>query len=465
MRETAKDDLLRNLATMLIAKTVKKEIVEQALELLCTNFSFDIAITYEIDQCNILNLQEEWNETDYEVPKSFGINQFSTGCRVVLSRQTIYSVSENQEQDLISEELFDKFPGSSLLISSLTDDKERICGLIVFISKNEKKNFTSKESLDLEIMLSMLGKYISLRMYQSKVVFARKSLERVLDNTGIDIYVNDFETHDILYVNKSMAAPYGGVSEFVGQKCWKVLFPGQTGPCDFCPQKNIIDESGIPTRVYTWDYQRPFDGSWFRVFSAAFRWIDGRMAHVVSSANITDNKKNEELIHYMAHYDALTKLPNRRMLVKECEKRINQANAEDQAFILFFDIDRFKAINDTFGHDAGDEFLIKLGEFFNSIPLLKDAIYRNGGDEFVAIINGSVTKDNIRSLVRFIHDRFKNCWELEKGKIYCNASVGVACYPEDGDTAEILLNIADQAMYKVKKAGGGSICFGYQLHE
>ena len=72
-----------------------------------------------------------------------------------------------------------------------------------------------------------------------------------------------------------MAIPYGGKEVFEGRKCWEVLFPGQIGPCDFCPQKHIIDGNEKPSSVYTWDYQRAFDGSWFRVFSSAFYWTDG----------------------------------------------------------------------------------------------------------------------------------------------------------------------------------------------
>lgn len=97
----------------------------------------------------------------------------------------------------------------------------------------------------------------------------------------------------------------------------------------------------------------------------------------------------------MAHYDALTKLPNRRRLLEDCECRINHAKADDTGYVLFFDIDGFKAVNDTLGHDAGDELLIKLGAFFSAIPMLENAIYRNGGDEFVALIDGDVTKTNI----------------------------------------------------------------------
>lgn len=108
--------------------------------------------------------------------------------------------------------------------------------------------------------------------------------------------------------------------------------------------------------------------------------------------------------------------------------------------------------------------MIALGKFFSGIPLLKDSIYRNGGDEFVAIIGGeSITKENIQNLTRFILARFRKPWILKAGSIHCNTSIGVACFPEDGCTAEELLRKADMSMYQVKKSGGGGVCFGYQL--
>ncbi|MFQ9524141.1 MAG: hypothetical protein ACLR2G_12570 [Phascolarctobacterium faecium] len=107
-----------------------------------------------------------------------------------------------------------------------------------------------------------------------------------MDNTGIDIYVETISIPMIFYMPIVLWRPRTAVFRSFGAQVLEVLFPGQNGPCAFCPQQKLIDENGEPTKIYSWDYQRPFDGSWFRVFSAAFRWVDGRLAHVVSSADI-----------------------------------------------------------------------------------------------------------------------------------------------------------------------------------
>lgn len=459
MLENDNDILLRTLAGLLTEKHIRAESVNHTLALICKNFSLDCGLVYEIDQNNRLLLKERCIIAAVKPREHFSIEKIKAKYRAQLAHNNITYIVQSSTNNIFEADLLAFFSATSLLIVSIVDEKERIYGLLVFFNKEAKHDLSPAQVEMLSILLAMLSRCISVRTYQNRLAFAQNTLESILDNTGIDIYVNDFYTHEVLYANKSMAAPYGGIARLLGQKCWEVLFPGQTGPCEFCPQTKLIDEELNPTKVYTWDYQRPFDGSWFRVFSAAFRWVDGRLAHVVSSADITDSKRNEELIQYLANYDSLTNLPNRRKLINDCEHRLSNAQKKEKAYLLFFDIDGFKTINDTLGHDAGDEFLVQLGAFFSSIPMLKGSIYRNGGDEFVALVSGEITNDHIQNLAGFIHERFKKPWVLKNGEVFSNTSIGVACYPEDGKSPEELLAKADHAMYKVKKSGGGHLSF------
>lgn len=456
------DTLVLSLAELLGGRQVDSGIIDRALAAVCSAFDFDGGLIYELDQYNQLHLKEHYLCADLPLRHSFSIETVDAAYLSYLAQEPFVWLVRNRQNSDAENALLALFEIGSLVVASIVDETLQIYGLLVFVQQSSNKAVAETQLL-LKTVLSMVGRYIGVRVYQNKLAFVKNSLESVLDNTGIDIYVNDFQTHDILYVNRSMAAPYGGRVQFLGRKCWEVLFPGQRGPCSFCPQQKLIDENGEPTKIYSWDYQRPFDGSWFRVFSAAFRWVDGRLAHVVSSADITDNKRNEALVEYMASYDSLTGLPNRRMLVKECARRIGHVQAGDAGYVMFFDIDGFKLINDNLGHSSGDEFLVQLGQFFAGIPLLKDAIYRNGGDEFVVLIDGDKTEANIRSLAGFIHQRFIKPWHLQKGDIFCNVSIGVARYPDDGKVPEVLLQKADQAMYKVKQAGGRGILFCYEL--
>ncbi|SJZ97612.1 GGDEF domain-containing protein [Anaerorhabdus furcosa] len=446
-------NLVMLLSNLLVDTNAATTTVQNALDLIAKTFAFKQAYVYETNRYGFLELKEFISPWD-NVEKKLSLHLFEE--KIHHESSIIYTVSKLDDEN--QDELLGIFKTSKLFFVPHIIDK-RIGELVLFVEGDEPV----EDRQILGLCGSMLLKYIMPRMYDNQLINSRKALESIIDNTGIDIYVNDFYTHEILYVNQSMAKPYGGQDKFENRKCWEVLFPSKSGQCEFCPQKNLIDENGDPTKVYTWDYQRELDGSWFRVFSAAFRWIDGRLAHVVSSADITDNKKNEALIEYLANYDSLTGLPNRRMLVTECDRRINQVNTAITGYLLFFDIDGFKMINDTYGHDIGDEFLISLGDFFKSIDVLKNAIYRNGGDEFVAIIDGNISEDELCVMIGKIHEKFDKPWKLKTVEAKCNVSVGIACYPTDGKTAEELLLKADQAMYKVKKAGGGSYLFGRDL--
>lgn len=459
MTDQPGDSLVWKMAEMLVEKQVDTAIINKSLELICKTFSFDGALVYEADQAHDFKLMERLLIRDFPLRETFSIDLINPEFRSHMAESVVTIIDKNEDNMAGERQLLKTLSATHATVFSVVDENSRIFGLIVFLKTGPNKAALPREQKRISVLLAMLGRYIGVRVYQNKLSFAKNSLESILDNTGIDIYVNDFNTHKVLWVNKSMAAPYGGPEAFTGKLCWQVLFPGQIGPCDFCPQKKLLDENGNPGKVHIWDYQRPFDGAWFRVFSTAFRWVDGRLAHVVSSADITDNKRNEELIEYLANFDSLTSLPNRRKLINDCDILIDHIQGQDKGYLLFFDLDGFKAINDHYGHDSGDEFLIQLGEFFLGIPMLKNRMYRHGGDEFVAMIDGSVTKDNIRSLVNFIHERFRKSWSLKKGDIFCNTSVGIACYPEDGITSEVLIRKADQAMYEIKKKGGAGICF------
>lgn len=457
------DELVTALAGTLSARQADSEAIKESLKLLCDAFPFDCGLIYEMNpQCHF-QLKECYMPCAMPLRETFVLEDIRQECYGGPAEGTVSFIAASDRNAPHEAAVLRFFSAVSLAVCAI-GDRQCPLGFLVFIGAAPEKPLSAADRDALSALLPLLGNYAGMRMYRNKLSATQGFLENLLDNTGIDIYINDFHTHEILYVNKSMAAPYGGVSQFMGKRCWEVLFPEKTGPCDFCPQEKLVDDEGNPTKVYSWNYQRPLDGSWFRVFSKAFRWVDGRLAHLVSSADITENKRNEALIEYMANYDQLTRLPNRRMLVSECERRIDRATENEKGYVLFFDIDGFKAVNDNFGHDAGDECLVKLGEFFAGVPMLKDAVYRNGGDEFVAVVGGEeMAKDNVRDLAGFILERFNKPWVLKEGPVSCGISIGVACYPEDGTTAEELLHKADLAMYQVKKSGGGGLCFGYQL--
>lgn len=171
--------------------------------------------------------------------------------------------------------------------------------------------------------------------------------------------------------------------------------------------------------------------------------------------NITERKQIEERVQRLAFYDSLTGLPNRALCVDRLKQALATAERHDQHMaLLFIDLDRFKEINDTQGHDVGDMVLIEAARRFQVALRQDETLARLGGDEFVVIV-----VDATPSAVTMVAERLQSVLsaplELSGVKFTLNASIGIAFYPEDGATPDELFKHADIAMYRAKSAGGG----------
>jgi diguanylate cyclase (GGDEF)-like protein/PAS domain S-box-containing protein len=196
---------------------------------------------------------------------------------------------------------------------------------------------------------------------------------------------------------------------------------------------------------------------------------DGGATHYVGTySSIVENQEAMEEIHRLAYYDPLTKLPNRRLL----QDRLGQAlvaTTRNQLYgaILFLDIDNFKALNDTHGHDAGDQLLIEVAQRLRKTVREVDTLARLGGDEFVLLLEGlNVEADVAATFAKQVGEKVRDILAEPyiingKGKSYefhCSASIGIAMY-RNPEPVEELLGHADLAMYKAKAAGRNTVCF------
>ncbi len=438
-------------------------LIENILTAVCRHFKFGCGFVYEADHTHTFYLKEQYASyqlkglpTSFELERHFSIEEME---RLIRNSVFYHHSDEDGKVGIGHSNTTRIFNSNTLMLVPAFGKDDTPIGLVGMMDRRRNIFLDEQGVKAAQMVLNLLANHIKLRYYQRNLEFAEKSLVNLLDNTGIDIYVNDFYTHEILYVNKSMAAPYGGRDNMIDRKCWAAIYTDKSGPCDYCPQKRLIDQNGNPTKIYSWDYQRPFDGSWFRVLSAAFQWTDGRLAHVVSSVDITENKRNEATIAMMANYDALTNLPNRRKLMQDCAEYIKSDRDHDHtSFILFFDLDDFKKLNDGVGHQAGDELLRAIGATMQANDLTRNRAYRYGGDEFIILLD-DCTKEEATAVVKFLLKRFNEPWHLTEIEQVCRASIGVACYPVDGSTADELLHKADMMMYKAKELGRGVACF------
>ncbi len=158
-------------------------------------------------------------------------------------------------------------------------------------------------------------------------------------------------------------------------------------------------------------------------------------------------------VEFLASHDELTGLPNRSMFRQRLEHAIAKAERTgQQVLLLFFDLDHFKLVNDTLGHEAGDQLLIMSTKRITEKARATDALCRLGGDEFVMVMEGASPQDGHR-LVRDIIAAFSTPFEIQQQRVYCTTSIGVSVYPDDAIDPQTLVVYADLAMYRAKQNG------------
>jgi diguanylate cyclase (GGDEF)-like protein/PAS domain S-box-containing protein len=176
--------------------------------------------------------------------------------------------------------------------------------------------------------------------------------------------------------------------------------------------------------------------------------------------DITERLNTERTIHYMAHHDALTGLPNRRLM----QDRLNQAimaarRKQRHVAVLFLDLDRFKVVNDTLGHDTGDFILKDVARRLITCVREVDTVSREGGDEFVLILPDLERPENARVVADKILQELARPVEIGGHEIHVTPSIGISHYPNDATDVHQLLKHADNAMYQAKDAGRNTVRF------
>ena len=176
--------------------------------------------------------------------------------------------------------------------------------------------------------------------------------------------------------------------------------------------------------------------------------------------DITERKHLESRLLTMAHYDTLTKLPNRTLFFERSNTGISQARRTGvSCAVLFVDLDHFKSVNDTLGHTIGDELLKDTAGKLTECVREMDTIARLGGDEFIIFLNGLETAQDAQHIAERIREKFNTPRQVAGNDLFITASIGIATFPNDGENLEELLKNADAAMYAAKDSGRNAYCF------
>ena len=177
-------------------------------------------------------------------------------------------------------------------------------------------------------------------------------------------------------------------------------------------------------------------------------------------SDISERKRAERRINYLAHYDDRTGLPNRNLFVDRLSQALGHAQRNGKAVaLLYLDLDRFKTLNDTLGHAAGDVLLRAAGTRLTECVRAHDTVARLGGDEFALILADLAQAEHAEMVLAKIFQAFERPFTIDRRQLFVSTSIGIAAYPRDGTTSDLLLKHADIAMYRAKAAGKNTYRF------
>jgi len=185
----------------------------------------------------------------------------------------------------------------------------------------------------------------------------------------------------------------------------------------------------------------------------------------VVGRDITERLASEKLIHFQAYHDLLTGLPNRALFHDRLSNTISNARREnDRLSVLFLDLDRFKVVNDTLGHSVGDELLKQVANRLRSCLREGDTVARLGGDEFIVLLPNINSDDIARLVAKKLVDAIKQPFFVDGNELFLTGSIGISMFPENGETADLLIKNADTAMYYTKEQGKNSFnCYNRDM--
>jgi diguanylate cyclase (GGDEF)-like protein/PAS domain S-box-containing protein len=286
-----------------------------------------------------------------------------------------------------------------------------------------------------------------LRMLSIAVEQSTNSIV-ITDTRGVIEYVNaafvkttGYDSDMLIGKNTSILQS-GKTPNSTYEELWGKLLLGENWQGEFINRKNDGNEYTENLNI------------------SPIRNTDGKVTHYIAiKEDITERKSNEERIKYLAHFDSLTGLPNRAQLNDHLKYILGLAKRNNGRFaVIFLDLDRFKQINDSLGHDVGDLLLIELSRRLQGTLRDVDMVSRLGGDEFIILLPDTDIH-GAEHVAQKLLETTAQPFVIHTHELIVTASIGIALYPDDGMDMEMLFKNADTAMYRAKHEGRNNYCF------
>ncbi|QYJ80699.1 EAL domain-containing protein [Shewanella acanthi] len=293
---------------------------------------------------------------------------------------------------------------------------------------------------------------------QERTIARANLLAQVFQQSGEGITIIDAKDK-IVDVNNAFTKITGySREEAIGQDC-RFLEGDRTDDSIDAEIRLALEQTGF-WQGEVWDrhkegYEFP---KWLMM--SAVKDDTGTVSHYIASfTDISERKINEERIHFLAHHDSLTLLPNRHSLQSRLEDVFEEASiSHKQIAVMFIDMDHFKNINDTLGHHVGDMLLLEVANRLKTIVGDDEIVARLGGDEFVVVLSDT-EHDKVTAVAEALCSGLNQVYLIDNKPLHSSPSIGISLFPIDGDSVEALMKNADMAMYRAKAAGRNNYQF------
>ncbi|NMT63978.1 diguanylate cyclase domain-containing protein [Marinobacter orientalis] len=283
--------------------------------------------------------------------------------------------------------------------------------------------------------------------------------ERVIESSFEGIMVTDAKV-TIEFVNPAFTRLTGYCAEEVIGKTPEMLSSGRHDADFYQRMWHSLTTHGY-WRGEIWNRRKTGELYLELLTITAITNDEGETTHYAGLfTDITQNRRNEEQIRQLAYYDALTGVPNRRLLEDRLEHAIRHAHRKEMLLaVMFIDLDHFKQVNDTLGHAIGDELLLQFTHRVQDCLREDDTLARLGGDEFIVLLPEMDHVDDVHCVARRLLGIASQPYLLGGKQVTIGSSIGVGLYPDDGANANELIQAADIAMYRAKRDGRNLYCF------
>ncbi len=293
------------------------------------------------------------------------------------------------------------------------------------------------------------------KQVEQALQFSESRFRQIFEGTDVISVQGYNKDHQVIYWNPASETLYGyHASEAMGQTLESLIIPDEM-------------QEQVRRAINDWVNGGPGVSS----EELTLKKADATPVHVFSSYVMFKNQYNEtemyrididntlrkeqaDKIEHQAYFDSLTDLPNRMLALDRLSQLLNEAKRNNEKVaVLFLDLDDFKKINDTLGHETGDKLLIEVADRLSSTLRSGDTVGRLGGDEFLILLGGLGCAEEAQPIAENLLGQFRSTYKIDSRELIMTASIGIAIYPEDGNDTSRLLRNADSAMYHAKEQG------------